>query len=143
MEVSLNTDGQGFISQMCPSCNRRFKVQPKSPNRISHCPFCEHGDEHWFTPEQVEYLQGYAAREVLGPHLDKLDRQLRNMGSGSRGMFKVTGSVQKPDVPPKPEESDDEMPIATMFTCCGETIRHDESNRPAHCIVCGGPAEVA
>jgi hypothetical protein len=87
----------------------------------------------------VEYIRGYAAREVLGPHLDKLDRQLRSMGSGSRGMFKVTGSVQRPRVPPKPEESDDEMPRETTFACCGEVIRHKPDLVPGYCVICGCP----
>jgi hypothetical protein len=140
MEVSFNTDSKGFISQACPACDGHFKVHPDSPNKVAHCPFCEHVDEHWFTPAQAEYMQAVAASEVLGPHLDALDRQLRSLGSGSEGMIRVTGRVEKPRVPPKPEESDDDMPSETKFACCGEIIRYKAAETPLYCIVCGEAA---
>ncbi len=141
MTVSFNTDSEGFISQECPACERRFKIQPGkgSPRPVSHCPFCKHfGADCWFTPEQVEYVGSVAARDVLGPHLEKLDRAFRQLGSGSGGMIKVTGRVQKPRVPPTPVERDNEMSSKATFDCCGETIRHDTVNRPIYCVICGG-----
>jgi hypothetical protein len=140
MTVSFNTDSAGFISQECPTCRRRFKIQPGkgSPNPVSHCPFCEHAaTDCWFTPEQAEYLGAVATHNVLGPELDKLDRAFRRMGSDSGGVIRVTGRVEKPRVPPTPEESDDEMPVTATFACCGETIRHEPANRPTYCVICG------
>lgn len=140
MTVSFNTDSAGFISQECPACGRRFKIQPGkgSPQPVSHCAFCEHSaTDCWFTPEQAEYLGAVATRDVLGPQLDKLDRAFRRLGSGSGGMIRVTGRVERPRVPPTPQERDEEMPTTVTFACCGETIRHDPATRPTYCIICG------
>jgi hypothetical protein len=52
-------------------------------------------------------------------------------------MIRVTGRVEKPRVPPAPEESDEEMPTMVTFACCDETIRHDPANRPIYCVICG------
>jgi hypothetical protein len=82
MIVSFNTDSAGFISQECPRCGRRFKIQPGtgSLRPVSHCAFCEHSaTDCWFTPEQAEYLGAVATHEVLGPQLDKLDRAFRKL----------------------------------------------------------------
>jgi hypothetical protein len=143
MSVSFNTDGAGFMSQECPSCEERFKTQPGkgSPNPVSHCPYCGHeGTNCWFTPEQAEYLRGFATQEVLGPHLEELDRNLRRIGSSSGGLIKVTGRIEKPRAPPRPEENDDDMPKVMTFACCGETIRHDAAKRPLYCVICGKAA---
>ncbi len=143
LDISFQADSGGFISQECPSCARRFKIQPGkgSPDPIAHCPFCDHaGTDCWWTPEQAAYVESIAANEVLGPHLDKLERTFRSMSSD---FVKVTGRIERPQVLPAPPERDDEMPSETRFTCCGETIKHDASARPAHCIICGGPAQAA
>ncbi len=142
MQVSFKTDSKGFISQECPACEHRFKMRPGqgSPRPVAHCPFCKHsGEDCWLTTEQAEYLKAFAAREILGPALEKFDRAFKRLGSGSGGLItvKVTGHVEQPRVPPLPVESEDDMPAETTFTCCGETIRHDTGHHPVCCIICG------
>lgn len=143
MSISFNTDGGGFISQECPACERRFKIQPGkgSPRPVSHCPFCEHsGEGCWFTPEQAEYVGSVAMEEVLGPELETLDHAFQNLGSGGGGIITVTGRIEAPRAVPPPHECDDEMSTTMTFDCCGETIRHDAANAPVYCVICGNHA---
>lgn len=143
MDISFEADSGGFISQECPTCTRRFKIQPSkgSLNPISHCPFCEHaGADCWWTPEQAAYVESIAVNGPLAPHLDRLERAFDALRGG---LIQVTAHVERPPLLSAPPERDDEMPSETQFACCGETIRHDQSTKPVHCIICGGTADAA
>jgi hypothetical protein len=130
MQVQLSADSDGFISQECPACVARFKIQPGagSPEPISHCPYCGHeGRDCWWTPEQLEYVKGVAAAQLIGPELARLNRR-------SGGLFQINVRSSAPPVPP--EEVDDDS-VKVVFGCCGETIKCEATRELLHCPICG------
>jgi hypothetical protein len=136
MEVSFNTDDDGFLSHECPSCEMRFKVRlgSGSSDPIGHCPYCQHdGEDCWWTPEQADYLGAVAARELIEPALGKMASRVNRSGGG---LVKMTMSVQRSAQPTPPAEDNDHSPLV-LFTCCGETIRHYPNAQNLRCIICG------
>lgn len=141
--ISFSSDEEDFISRACPECGARFKAKVVDGEiTISSCPFCQHEGNRWETPEQLEYGKAFAAKQVLQPEFDKLDRAFKSLGRGGGGMFsvKVTGEMPDLRVPSKPVERTEEMPQRTTSACCNATVRHDESAQPRFCIACGKPA---
>lgn len=68
--VSLPTDGDGFVSQECPACCKRFKVVfgEGSQRPIGHCPYCGHaGEGCWWTQDQADFLAAVAGQKIAGP----------------------------------------------------------------------------
>lgn len=139
MSVPLNLTPDGFMSQECPECERRFKVAPGkgSPDPVTHCPYCNYeGENCWWTKEQAEYIGAYSANKILGPQIDKMAREFNRGGSGIMSM-----SVKRPTVPSPPIEEDD-MLATFAFECCGETIRHDGNSTQMYCPICGTTTNV-
>ena len=137
--VSLMTDDDGFLSQECPSCKRRFKAtfNEGSDKPISFCPHCGHNDTGcWWTAEQAEYLSGKAAEEIVAPELNKIARDFNRKSSG--GLISMNMKVSHSTTPPAPEESNDDWPVVT-FDCCGGRIKHTGQNSELRCIICGKP----
>lgn len=135
--VSIQTDDDGFLSQECPDCQRRFKVNFRegSDQPISFCPYCGHNDTGcWWTPEQAEYLSAKAAEEVVGPELEKMARDFNRSSSG--GLISMNMKVGHSPIPPAPEEPSDDWPVVT-FECCGERIKHDGQDSELRCVICG------
>ena len=139
VSVSFPTDEDGFLSQECPSCQRRFMVKfgEGSDQPISYCPYCgHHGHDCWLTQEQDEYASSVIAAEVMAPHLRELERQAKSI-SGSTGGF-LTMSVQS-DVPRQSSDPPQE-PLSELrtkrFRCCREQVKV-EKERFHHCIICG------
>lgn len=135
--VSLPTDDDGFLSQECPGCERRFKVNfnEGSDQPISFCPYCGHNATGcWWTPEQAEYLSAKAAEEVVGPELEKMARDFNRKSSG--GLISMNMEVSRSPTPPSPEEPNDNLPVTT-FECCGERIKHDGQKSMLRCVICG------
>ena len=63
IELKLNTDSEGFISQECPECGHRFKVKlgDGSPRPVTYCPYCRHKNrESWWTGPQASYIESAA-----------------------------------------------------------------------------------
>lgn len=138
ISVSLATDSEGFLSQECPHCSRRFKVrfEQGTGKALGHCPYCGHaGKDCWWTTEQAEYLTGVMSQKVVEPMLDKFARDLRGLNSQS-SLIKVTAKVTNRAAPRTPTESEAPMPTLT-FSCCNETIKHDGTTNPLHCVICG------
>ena len=137
ISIRLSTDADGFLSQACPSCKRRFKAKfnEGSDQPISFCPYCGHNDTGcWWTPEQAEYLSGKAAEEVVAPELDKMARDFNHKTKG--GLISMNMKVSYSPTPPPPQEQNDDWPQVT-FSCCGEVIKHDGRDDVLHCIICG------
>jgi len=135
--VSFNTDSDGFLSQECPSCERRFKAKlgEGSDQPISFCPYCGHsGRDCWWTPEQVEYLSTKVSNEVIGPQLDAMARDFNRKTAG--GFVSMSMEVSKTPIPLQPYEPNDDWPKA-KFECCNEVIKHDGKVHRLHCIICG------
>lgn len=143
VSLSFETDSEDFISRACPECDKRFKAKvTDGETGISFCPFCQHEGERWGTPEQLEYAKAFAAKQVVQPHFDKLDRAFKSLGrAGGGGLsVKVTGKMPDLKVSPKPVERTEDMPQRTTSMCCNVTVRHDEDVRPRFCIACGKAA---
>ena len=144
VEVSLNTDHEGFISQECPSCNRRFKAKygEGSDQPVGYCPYCGHHETGcWWTPEQSEYLAATAAVEVLSPQMEKMAREF-NRKTGGGGLISMSMNYSPPSTPQRPIEAEEEWP-KVMFQCCGETIKHDGASQLLNCIICGAQSKGA
>ena len=115
--VTLNTDNDGFLSQECPSCKRRFKAKfnDGSDQPISFCPYCGHNETGcWWTPEQAENLSGKVAEEIVVPELDKIARDFNRNTRG--GLISMNMKVSHSPTPPQPQEQDEDCPQAT-FSC--------------------------
>lgn len=142
--VSLETDADGFVSQECPSCMRRFKVKfgEGSDRPIGSCPYCSHaGRDCWWTQAQADYFAAVAGQEVVGPMLDKFARNI-NRGNRSGSVLNIKASVNHGPRPIRPSEPNDSMPSMT-FACCNERIKHDGASARLHCIICGASADTA
>lgn len=138
INVSLETDADGFLSQECPACGKRFKVVYGDGNDrpLRFCPYCGHeGQECWWTPEQVAYFEGVVSEEVLSPMLDDFARTVNRMTKPG-DLIQMKAKVAHDRPAPAPKEMNDTMPVAS-FTCCGETIKHDRSIDHLHCVICG------
>src|SRR4051812_31087790 len=126
MKVKLNTDNEGFVSQECPACKRRFKalLGQGSSEPIAFCPFCKyHETGCWWTPEQADYLALTVANPIIGESLKQLEKSVNGINRKS-DFLKVSVKTRLDPVPPVPDEP--EEPWAVMdFICCGEKIRHD------------------
>ena len=140
MSISFELDSDGFMSQECPSCAKRFKVQftqgdEKGSGPLGHCPYCGYqGEKCWWTPEQAQYIED----SVAAPLEDEMAKMARDFNRTSRG-GPVRMSVKKTGggaVPVKPLEPDDSIP-RIVFACHDEPVKHDGSKAELHCIICG------
>jgi len=141
ISVSINTDPDGYLSQECSGCGKRFKVKygSGSSQPIGHCPYCAHdGEGCWWTQDQADYLAAKAGAEVITPKLDKFAKDF-NRGQGG-GLINMSMEVDHSPLPDPPEEANDDWPVAA-YACCGETIKHDPTDPPARCIICGKPSD--
>ncbi len=138
ISVSIPTDGDGFVSQECPHCSRRFKVrfEQGTGKTLGHCPYCAYaGKDCWWTTEQADYLTEVMSKRVVEPMLDKFARDLRSLNSRP-SLIKFDAKITNRTTPRAPTESDSPMPTVT-FSCCNETIKHDGTTNPLHCVICG------
>jgi len=137
VKVTLSTDNDGFLSQECPGCQRRFKVNfsEGSDQPISFCPYCGHnGTGCWWTPEQAEYLSAKAGKEIIAPELDKMARDFNRKTKD--GLISMNMKVSHSPTPPPPKEPNEDWPQVT-FSCCDEVIKHDGQNSDLRCVICG------
>jgi len=140
VKVRIPTDADGFTSQECPACRRRFKVvfSAQGGHPLAYCPYCgHHGHQCWWTSDQVKYFQGVVAERVVAPAMEKLARDLRRLNRpGSLVEFDLR--VDRPRAPWVPREPATSMQLA-VFPCCGERVKHDGRSERLHCPVCGDP----
>ncbi len=134
MELSFPTDTDGFLSQECPSCEHQFKVMfgKGSEEPVSYCPYCRHhGQNCWFTNEQIEHAKRVAVDVVLGPELKRMEREFNRSG----GLLNIKTSTTLPDVGPSPIDADGNFDLF-HYPCCGETVKA-ERREQLFCIICG------
>lgn len=137
MQISIPTDADGFLSQECPACSRRFRVRfgEGSVQPIAYCPYCGHqGMNCWWTEEQAEYMAAVASGEVVAPELRKMARRFNQQAGG--GLFKMKMTVKTSPPPSAPVEPVEVLPVA-QFACCNERIKHDGRESTLHCVICG------
>ncbi len=142
--LSLPTDSDGFITQECPKCRRKFKVRYIKPEKgevpklLSYCPYCGfNGNNCFWTREQTEYIQKIAMSKIVGPMLDKFGRRLEDT---SNGFIKIDTSTkyQKYAIVPREREGLKKF----NFKCCNETIKILENwDSNLYCIICGKEVE--
>lgn len=130
VEIRLNTDSEGFISQECPACAHRFKVKLGSgaPRPVTYCPYCRHENEgRWWTKPQASYIESAA-----GLNDQALERMLLDVLKGSKevSLKKLPGS--EPVAPSEPEEA-----WAVVEFPSKELVRHDGSKSKLYCPVTG------
>ncbi|ACN15017.1 hypothetical protein HRM2_19160 [Desulforapulum autotrophicum HRM2] len=140
MEVSLPTDTDGFLSQECPSCNQKFKALfgEGSSEPISFCPYCGyHGQNCWYTDEQVKYVQSVAMSDIVNPELKKMSQELE---AHSKGFLKMKLEDELPGKIVHPMEVDDDFDLL-YFPCCNETIKASQHEHH-FCIICGAEIDM-
>lgn len=132
-QVTLPLDKDGFLSQECPACERRFKVKPThgTGRTIAYCPYCSHhGKDCWWTKEQAAHVSALAAK-VMSEELNK----------GMKSVAGFTWSAGSPiEVPPVPSESQ-EPSSQFDFPCCSEAVKIS-ATASATCIICGRVAPI-
>ena len=141
-KVNLKTDSDGFLSQECPSCLKIFKVVFEEGSEagkvLSFCPYCRHeGQNCWWTQAQAKFFGDFALNTFVGPKLDELEQRFKK---GSGGFLDISVTSNRNRSPVAPAEPADEM-SQLEFTCCNETIKHDESSNALYCILCGLESE--
>ncbi len=144
VEVTLNLDDDGFISQECPACGKKFKVKygEGSDKPLSFCPYCRHnGRDCWWTEAQAEYLAQAVGHELLDPRMARLAKDFnRKMPSG--GLVTLKMEYEPGPEAVAPEEANNGWPTVS-FECCGESFKHDRSTDTLCCIICGSERRVA
>jgi len=138
ISVALATDQDGFLSQECPACRKRFKAKFESGRSrpISFCPYCRHcGTDCWWTPEQAEYFAAAVGNRVVAPILDRFARDF-NRSRRPGGLVSMSMSASHGPKPNPPVEHDEPMRLAS-FACCNERVKLSPAARAASCIICG------
>lgn len=146
--MTVPLDADGFLRRECPTCEREFKWLPSdsdhddadpAPDGGYFCPYCSihaPGDQ-WFTQAQIEFAQNMVAREIVGPMLQKLNRDLDSTSRRSGGFLSISAKYKKPDEIPPLTEVDDMRRVD--FRCHpNEPLKVlDDWDGPIHCLVCG------
>lgn len=138
VNTHLTTDADGFVSQECPACRRRFKVifERGGGRVVSFCPYCGHrGRDCWWTPEQVTYFKSVVTASVVAPMVEEFARDLRRLNRRG-GWISFDAKLESSPRARQPMETSLRMPVA-VFECCNEKVKHDGSARRLRCIICG------
>ena len=115
--VQLTPDKEGYTTQECKDCNRKFKVafgKGSSNKHVTYCPYCGWGDGQFWTCEQMTYLDCMAMNKI-----------------------------KKPNAPcQEPDENLPTLPKNKVTTKCkntseshSEPIKHN-GTLPKYCIIC-------
>ena len=142
--VSLPLDSDGFLRRECPSCEREFKwfQHPEGSTDAEHveqyfCPLCgkASGVDTWWTPAQLEYIQGVAAPAVDQMFIDAVESGFK----GAKGIDFTANRNWSRGVPtPEPLTEEDDMVIAEPPCHPHEPVKVPAEERGSlHCIVCG------
>lgn len=143
--VSLPLDSDGFLRRECPTCEREFKWHDGvTDNRPADwndplaywCPLCGRsaGQESWWTPTQLEYMERSAAGPALEMIADEIDKELR----GIKGLTFKKGSGSDLPEPPVPMVEPDDMMQITSPCHAWEPVKVPENSAaPYYCLACG------
>lgn len=146
ISVPLPSDEHGYDEKECPNpeCLARFKIHTDDwsnlvPEERVFCPVCRHeaASQSWFTPEQVEYAQAIAFRQVQG----QIDRAFthgarRSQRRPSSGMVSISFSYRPGRLPYVAPLSAGEI-LEQRSTCevCG--CRYASIGAAFFCPACG------
>jgi len=137
LEITFNTDKDGFISQECPVCFKQFKANfnAGSNKPLGYCPYCKHkGTGCWWTQAQADYATGIAETNLVEPLLNKMVKDINN--SSLNNLMSIKADYKPSTKEKKPDEPENVWPLYS-FECCGEIIKHDQSKIKLNCIICG------
>ena len=138
-QVRLQTDGDGFLSQECPKCRKRFKIRfgEGSDKPVGYCPYCDHsGQQCWWTTEQVEYFTRVAGKKLVEPILQDFAKKINRLNrrdSLLQVKARVSGDQTTPQPPPEPETPSE----LVTFECCGERVKVESGLESYNCVTCG------
>jgi hypothetical protein len=153
VQVSMPLDEDGFLRRECPTCERQFKWRSGSEETVEaaeapemyYCPYCaEPADTgSWWTPQQLEYAQQYAAAEVLGPGLAEFQRSIARMNQPG-GIIQISMDVTLPSQPEPLVEPNDMARVDFPCHPEGPLKVADDWDAEVSCLVCGirYPAEL-
>lgn len=143
----LPLDGDGFLRRQCPTCDQQFKWHHGPANEeaekhadagVYYCPLCGSPAEadHWFTDDQVDFIQGEAHKAAM-PKLDEmLDGVFKGL-SGPNIKVKRTGHLETPVGPDPLVEADDMVIVASPCHSFEPVKVPDDWSQTIHCLVCG------
>jgi len=145
--MSVPLDDDGFLRRACPTCDREFKWfnSPEGegepvPLGGYYCPYCriQAPADSWFTTEQIELAKNQASREILGPEIEKMARDLRRSSSG--GLVSLDLKFEMPDEMDPLVEANDMRRVD--FPCHpAEPLKVlDDWPRLVHCMICSDEA---
>lgn len=147
ISVSLPLDSDGFLRRECPHCMGQFKwhngpaneeAEGHAPPPAYYCPRCGQpaGPDSWFTPAQMEYIEGAAAPTIASIIDDELGGLFKGMSS-KHVKVTQTGHLDVPEPPDPLSEPDDMMIVASP--CHGyEPVKVSENHTgPLYCLICG------
>jgi len=145
-EMSVPLDSDGFLRRECPTCEREFKWfnSPEGegepvPDGGYYCPYCaiQAPADAWLTKAQVELAQNTVMRELVGPELEKMARDLRGASRG--GLISFDIKYDRPRALDPFVEADDMRRVD--FECHPtEPVKVLDDWRDAvHCLICSQP----
>ncbi len=149
LAMSMPLDSDGFLRRECPTCEREFKWLPSTdqddediavPDDAGYfCPYCgvQAPTGSWLTQAQVALAENMVQREVLGPMLKDLGKNIEGIGRSSGGLINVSMEYDEPDELDPLIETDDMRRVD--FACHpGEPVKVlDDWQKPVRCLVCG------
>jgi len=150
LSMSMPLDSEGFLRRECPTCEREFKWLPAEEDSEGtpsedggyYCPYCgvQAGTDTWLTQAQVQLAHNLIAREVLGPMVENLGREIGNVGRDSGGLTSASMRYEAPDEMDPLTEVDDMRRVD--FECHpSEPLKVlDDWSKPVRCLICGQPA---
>jgi hypothetical protein len=97
VDVKLDPDEDGFVSQECPYCNEKFKTGFGKGSRKPHryCPYCGAHAPNCWTSEQIKYLDSVAQGKPLPMPPEVPDAMVIHKFRCHRDQIKHDGSNKK------------------------------------------------
>ena len=144
VSISLPLDA-GFLRRECAHCERQFKwhdgftsERPEDAvdSNIYFCPYCGESapSDHWWTKDQLEYVQGIGIGEISREFNDmfrRLEQETRD------SMVTIEGQIEQLD-PPDPLHEPADMVVVQSPCHSWEPIKiYEDWRRPLHCLSCG------
>jgi hypothetical protein len=152
--MSIPLDSDGFLRRECPTCEREFKWFPNEdedgdidvaepvPDGGYYCPYCgvQAPADAWLTQAQVALAENLIERQVMGPMLKGLAKDVEGIGRRSGGLVSASMRNDEPDELDALTEADDMRRVD--FECHpSEPVKVlDDWTRPLRCLICGEPA---
>jgi len=150
--VSLPLDPDGFLRRECPTCEQEFKWfshnegDPDAEQVDQYfCPRCGSpaGVDSWWTPAQLEYVEGETAPAIDDYINDALDDTFKGLKSSKFVKVERTGRFSRDTPAPEPLHDDNDMLIVEPPCHTNEPIKVPATvTDRVYCLICGSPFAV-